>query len=235
MILYKKVPKGAKTREIRTFKIEAEEKMERPVYIFRNERDRVKFIKYIENSLVRKSKDYKKYIQFLKKNMDMDRCIVLQKLTNGNGRKYSIEIHHEPFTLFDIVDTIIRRREACREPINPFMIADECLELHYDGKIGLIPLTITPHELVHKDKVFIPLQYVYQKYDEFYDEYEMWMDERVKDRVELKANLSLKCPDILSDVLDPVFTYVEAQGVHFPEIPDEWKNAIGIEYQESTK
>ena len=158
--------------------------------------------------------------------MDMRRCAVLRGLNTDNGKRYSIEIHHEPFNLFEIVDIVLTKKEDLGEEINPFLIADEVLELHYDEKVGLIPLSKTMHELVHNDKIFIPLQLIYHKYNEFYDEYEPYISDKIKEKISLKVELSLKTPDILSDILDPEFVYVEVDGFNFPEIPNEWKDVL---------
>lgn len=226
-ILYKDVKKELKReRPIKHIQTTIEEKPERPVYVFRNNRDRAKFIKQIE-AICRRSMEYKEYMAFLKSHCDMRRCAVLKNLDVGNGKRYSIEIHHEPFKLYDIVDTVIRKWESMGEPLNPFLIADEVMELHYDEKVGLIPLTKTMHELVGNDKIFIPLQLIYHKYDKFYDEYEPYMTDELKELVQLKAELSIKAEGhILSDTIDPEFTYVDIEGFNFPEIPEEWKSVL---------
>lgn len=222
MILYKNgASANARKRDIKTINLAIEEMPERPKYIFKTNRDRIKFIKMCE-SLIRGSMEYKEYISFLKNHMDMNRCAVLTGLTSENGRKYSIEIHHGPFLLFEIVDTVISKREALNEKINPYLIAEEVMKLHFDEKVGLIPLSFTMHELVHNDKIFIPLQYYYQRYDEFYDEYEEYISEVTKNKIELLINMSMKCDKIQSDILDPEFVYVNVEGFNFPEIPEEW-------------
>jgi hypothetical protein len=221
MNLYRYVPKDAKTRNIKTINIAIEEKPEREKYMLQSDKERLKFTLQCEK-VIRSSTEYKAYISFLKSHMDMDKCTVLRNCVNGNGKHYSIEIHHTPFMLSEIVDTVVRKREALSEKIAPLNIADEVMELHYDEKIGLIPLSKTMHELVGNGKVFIPLQYVYQKYNEFYAEYEDYMDKKVKDRIELQVKLSMACSKIQSDVLTPEFVYVNIDGFDFPEVPKEW-------------
>lgn len=230
MNLFKEVPNNKRVRTIQTLKLDIDEKPERPSYAFRSDREKVKFILMVE-SMVRKSNDYRELVQFVKTNMDMKKCLVLRGLNFSNGKKYSIEIHHEPFTLYDIVETVINAQTAEGKVMNPFMIADEVLSLHYEGMVGLIPLSITVHELVHDDQIFIPLQLVYQDYDKFYEEYHPFIPDNVKSKVEAKAGLSLKTGEILSDVLDPCFTYLDVDGFNFPEVPDEWKDIIGIRNQ----
>lgn len=226
MVLYKNNNDTRnKNRPIKNIKLSIEEKPERPKYIFTSNRDRVKFIKTCE-SVIRSSLEYKEYIAFLKHNMDMNRCAVLSGLSVDNGKRYSIEIHHGPFNLFEIVDTVITKRENCHEEINPFLVAEEVMLLHYDEKVGLIPLSATMHQLVHNDKIFIPLQYFYQKFDKFYDEYEEFISEVTKNKISLLIDMSMKCDKIQSDILDPEFVYVNIEGFEFPEIPEDWGSLL---------
>ena len=41
-------------------------------------------------------------------------------LNKDNGKKYSIEIHHAPFTLFELVDIVLTKKEKLNEKINPY-------------------------------------------------------------------------------------------------------------------
>ena len=226
MILYKNnYPIGKKERNKREMRISIDELPKRPIPKYNTPRDREKYIKTCE-TIIRKSMEYKDYIKFLKDNLNMDQCLVLSHLKNGNGKKYRIEIHHEPFTLFDIVETVINRRLQEGDPIDSLKVADEVMDLHYSGKVGLVPLTVTMHELVHRGRIFIPLQLIYQKYNEFFKEYEPYMNSTLIDKIEGKVNLSLHTENIVSDSLDVEFVYLDVDGFKFPEIPDEWKNAI---------
>ena len=171
MILYKKaMANKAKERPFQNVHVTIDELPERETYTFRTPKERVKFIKQVE-ATCRKSMEYKEYMRFLKRNTDLRRCTILKGLNTEGGKKYTIEIHHEPFTLFDIVETVLNKREMEGQKIDPLDIADEVMALHYDGKVGLIHLSTTMHQLVHDDKIFIPLQYIYQSYNEFYTEY----------------------------------------------------------------
>ena len=226
MILYKQnAAEGKIVRPSRTMTINIDEPPKRSVPKYNTPRDREKYIKTIEQ-VVRKSAPYKEYIQFLKENMDMTKCTILRNVRSTAGKRYRIEIHHEPFTLFDIVETVINRRLELGEPITVLPVADEVMGLHYDGKVGLVPLTVTMHELVHSGRIFIPLQYIYQDYAGFYKEYEHSLNQNTTDKLEAKVNLSMHTEDIVSDALDIEFVYTEVQGFKFPEIPDEWKDVL---------
>lgn len=131
----------------------------------------VKYNKYIEK-LIRTSAEYKRYIGILKNDFDLTSCKVLDKVDIKDIKKVSFEMHHYPATLYDIVVAV---RETFREdsersslaPYKSFDIANYIMKLHYEGKVGLVPLTKTAHELVHNGSVFIPLnkEYVFGDYE----------------------------------------------------------------------
>lgn len=229
MILYKKtMANKAKERAFQNVHVTIDELPERETYTFRTPKERVKFIKQVE-ATCRKSMEYKEYMRFLKRNTDLRRCTILKGLNTEGGKKYTIEIHHEPFTLFDIVETVLNKREMEGQKIDPLDIADEVMALHYDGKVGLIHLSTTMHQLVHDDKIFIPLQYIYQSYNEFYTEYKPYFNPLVIEKIEMKVEMSLKTDNFISDSIDPQFTYVHIDGFDFPEIPNEWKDVLHME------
>ena len=229
MILYKKaMANKAKERPFQNVHVTIDELPERETYTFRTPKERVKFIKQVE-ATCRKSMEYKEYMRFLKRNTDLRRCTILKGLNTEGGKKYTIEIHHEPFTLFDIVETVLNKREMEGQKIDPLDIADEVMALHYDGKAGLIHLSTTMHQLVHDDKIFIPLQYIYQSYNEFYTEYKPYFNPLVIEKIEMKVEMSLKTDNFISDSIDPQFTYVHIDGFDFPEIPAEWKDTLHME------
>lgn len=223
MILYKNANTQAnkKHRPIRTIDLSIEEKPERPVYAFKNNKERKRYIDMVK-ALVRRSPEYKEYISFLKKYMHMDKCVVFNKLTSDPNKRYSIELHHDPFTLAEIINVVVTKRQELGESLNPYKTADEVMELHYDDKVGLINLSKTAHELAEHGRIFIPLQWIYQRYDLFVDEYEMYMDDTLKSKIEMIIHMSQKCDKIVSDCMDPEFVYLNIDGVEFPEVPEEW-------------
>lgn len=226
MILYRQnFAEGKKIRPVRNMQIHIDELPQRSEPKYNTPRDREKYIKTIEQ-LVRRSDPYKAYIRFIRENFDMNQCLILKNVRSVSGKHYRIEIHHEPFTLFDIIETVINKRLQLEEPITTLPVSDEVMGLHYEGKVGLVPLTVTMHELVHSGRVFIPLQYVYQDYAGFFREYEHYFNQNTVDKLEAKVNLSMHSDSIVSDALDVEFVYTEVDGFSFPEIPEEWKNAI---------
>ena len=121
----------------RTF--EAPEDMEYTVTL-NNAKDKVKFIKRCERT-IRSSMEYRDYISYLKEYVDMNHCAFFNNVENGNGNRVRIEIHHEPFTLYDITNVVLNRFLKDGIPLNELYIADEVMKLHYENMVGLIPLS----------------------------------------------------------------------------------------------
>lgn len=134
-----------------------------------------KYIKRIE-SIIRSSFEYRQYIYILKNEINLTKCKFLKNL-DVTDSDFSLEFHHYPFTLYDIV--AIHYNELlvkCSTDMsnanlitNPFYIADKITKEHYENKIGLVPLSLTVHELAHNGLMFIPLNkdYVFGNYNEF--------------------------------------------------------------------
>lgn len=231
MILYKQsMSNGKVERKGRILPVNIDELPVRNRPKYNTPKEREKHIKSVE-TIVRRSLEYKSYIKFLKDHLDMKKCLVLKNLKMGNGKRYHVEIHHEPFTLFDIVETVINKNLYLDKSIGLLEVGKEVMELHYDGKVGLIPLTSTMHELVHSGRIFIPLQFIYQKYNNFFNEYEQFINPNTLEKLEAKVNLSLDSDSILSDSLDVEFTYLDVDGFKFPKVPEDWKNVLGNNIQ----
>lgn len=177
-------------------------------------KNKVKFIKTVEQ-LVRSSQEYKHYVEFLKKNVDMTQCSFFTNINNKNGRKVRIEIHHEPFTLYDLVTIVMEKWSNEGRELNHLLIAEEVMKIHYQGLVGLIPLSLTVHQLVHDGKVFIPLQYVYGDVLRFVKEYEPHIPDDLMKTLEVKLQLSKQVQD--TSILDTSYVYVEVDGFKVPQ------------------
>ena len=108
---------------------------------------------------VRHSYEYRELIQYIKDNYDMNRCSFI-KVSGTDEVNVSIEIHHYPFTLYDIVEIVYRKRLYYQERLDVELVAKEVTFLHYKLLVGLIPLSKTVHQLTHAGKIFIPIEAV---------------------------------------------------------------------------
>lgn len=178
-----------------------------------SDKDKVKAIKTAER-MIRSSLEYKAYIKYLKQYIDMTKCSFFNNVNNKDGKRVSIEIHHEPFTLFDITQAVLEKQLDETGEVNLFNIAEEVMKLHYQCKVGLIPLSSTVHELVHLGQVFIPLQSPRGDYISFLEEYDRYITMDMKDILQEKLNLSRQVQDL--SLLETKYTYVEVEGFKFP-------------------
>ena len=186
--------------------------------ILNNDKDRVKFIKRCEK-VIRSSMEYKDYIAYLRDYVDMDSCAFFNMISSKDNKKAKIEIHHEPFTLYDYVSVVVDRFIGEGLPLNDLLIADEVMELHYNNMVGLIPLSKTIHEAVHNsNKIFIPLSMVYGNYKAFLEneKYLPYIDELL-DKLETKINQTKNLKEEDFDALKQQFTYIEMEGVETAE------------------
>ena len=156
-----------------------------------SDKDREKFIKKTER-IIRSSEEYKDYIKYLKDYMELDSCIFFNKVSSsklkGNRGHVSVELHHDPITLFEIVDTVITRFEEEGIPLNDLMISDEVMRLHYENEVGLVPVSKTAHEMLHNsDKLFVPLNMIYGEYSKFVEDYEPYISEEIYDKIEKRV------------------------------------------------
>ena len=192
------------------------------------DRDRHKFVNRVER-IVRSSLEYRDYIQFLKENVGLDSCVFFQNVTSGNKRgRISIEMHHEPFTLYDIVNTVITKYQDEGIPINDLNIADEVMMLHYENKVGLVPLSKTAHQIVHNStKLMVPINMCYGNYSQFLEDYEPYISDEMYDKLERKMEMTSNLTPESFEAITKEFTYLDVNGVDDVE-KMELKNAINI-------
>ena len=71
-------------------------------YDLNNPKDLERFIKDVKSE-VRTSFEYRELIRYLKEYAGFDRSGISQNISNSDGSKVKIEIHHYPFTLYDSI------------------------------------------------------------------------------------------------------------------------------------
>lgn len=194
-----------------------ETEFDKPSYIMYNEKTRSKFIKSVEK-IIRSSLEYREFISYLRAELGMNFCMFFNNVSRDDIKNIGIEIHHIPFSLFDIVNIVLRKYETEELIIDPLVIADEVMRLHYEGKVGLVPLSVTVHELYHRGDLFIPLQYVDKGFILFYQEYKDYMkeyEEMLKRLIVMSRNFNLNENTILKKHL----IYLDPEG--YNQVPQQ--------------
>ena len=143
-----------------------------------------KVISCIEK-MVRKSLEYRSYINYLKSEVNLTRCSLLEGL-DVNEAKFSLEFHHYPLNLYEITSAIATKMVKNLEDgeyLSCFAVADQVMKEHYKNKIGLVPLSATLHKMAHNKAIFIPYDKIYGKYEEFVKEYGEYLPDDVQERI----------------------------------------------------
>jgi len=126
------------------------------------------FIKNVER-LIRTSHEYSTYIEAVRTNVGvLNTDTILHNISNLDA---SLEFHHYPFTLYEIIEIIMTHDLIQNRQFNSFTIAEEVMNCHYANQIGLVSLTKTTHELAHLNSIFLTKDQIFGNYQEFIDKY----------------------------------------------------------------
>lgn len=178
--------------------------------------DKDNIVKRMEKT-VRGSMEYGDYIQFLRQNVEMDTCAFFKGVSKKTNKKIKIEVHHAPLTLYDVCKLILDKAVDTGEEINVLQLARTAMEIHYKNRIGLIPLSKTLHEVVHKsDKLVIPMYMIYGDFLSFMEEYndyiELEENKGIRKKIEKLVADTKSVKEDTFDVLEAKFTYIMVDG-----------------------
>lgn len=148
---------------------------------FLTDKDANAFKKSVER-LVRTSPEYKRWIEFVHGVLGIQyKCYQTGETNNA----CSIELHHHPFTLYDIVSIVLENTEV----ISSFSVASEVMALHYKNLVGFVPLCSTSHEKYHNRAICIPMEVVEGRWDVFITKYDLSEDHQ--DRLAVLSQYTL--------------------------------------------
>lgn len=185
-------------------------------YDLNNDKSFKKYILDIKRD-VRTSFEYSHFMAFLKEFLNMNQCSFFKNVSGANSRKVKIEIHHDPFTIEDIIRIVVRKRQATGENMDVPLVGKEVAYLHYTLLVGLIPLSVTVHELVGNGFLFVPTTKVLGRYKEFVNLYDEFISPEQR--------------DILSRIEDATAVYDEAEGMKILTKHLIYVDISGDEYQ----
>lgn len=166
-----------------SLKIKAESSYYSENFYFADIFDEKMFKNFIKNTekLIRTSKEYFSYIASLRSEISALNCDnILSNITSSDA---SLEFHHYPFSLFDIVDIVACSKLISKKQFTSFSLAKEIMNLHFDNLIGLVPLSKTTHELAHKGHLFFSTKQIYGKYKKFIDRYSNGISVDLKNKI----------------------------------------------------
>lgn len=153
-----------------------------------------KSILALERNVIRSSFEYKNYINYLKKELNLTSCPLMPGIDITTD-PVTLEFHHHPITLYDMTVAVASALLATSEgkEVSGFDIAEQVMKEHYENNVGLIPLTSTIHEMAHSGAIVVPLECVNGNYKNFYNKYKEFMPlesiERIEDNL-AKSNIA---------------------------------------------
>lgn len=198
------------------YKIPSVPKFDVEDYDLMEPKDFQKYMKNIEN-ICRGSFEYRQLTNYLRDNTNMNQCAFFQNVSNENNFKIKIHIHHEPFTLYDIVRTIYNKRVRMRHSLNENQVAEEVMYLHYSLLVGLIPLSETIHELVHANYLFVPMDKVFGNIERFITMYEPYFEPELRLQLDkVRKYTSIYNEDLAKNIrlLDRNYLYLDMSDIY---------------------
>jgi hypothetical protein len=118
-----------------------------------------KFIKKVE-SMVRKSKEYKQYKDYLMNDIGLDHCMVFPNIKANMGKdkkqKVTIEMHHGPLlTLYDSCCIITDHMLENNIDVTSIRVYKKVLDEHFENNIQVMMMCDLAHKLYHAGRVYI--------------------------------------------------------------------------------
>ena len=144
-----------------------------------------KLISYIERE-VRGSYEYRKYIKYLKTDLNLTKCALMDNI-DTNIDAVSLEFHHYPINLYEITDTVAKKMVdnlAEGDSLSCFEIASQVVKEHYEGNVGLVPLTVSLHEMAHNRAIIIPTDKINGNYKHFVAKYSNFIEDPIIERIQ---------------------------------------------------
>ena len=132
-----------------------------------------RFIKAVEK-IVRSNDDYKMYLTGLRELDFMSQDAFLHNISSLDAE---IQLHHFPFNLYTICKVVANTMLDQGKKVSTMIVADKVLMLHFENKIGLVPLTVTMHEIAHLGKLTFLRSQIHGRWEQFYNEYKYSLDE----------------------------------------------------------
>lgn len=158
-----------------------------------------RFVKNVE-TMVRTSKEYAAFISYIKNILGINFCQVFSKIYDTDA---TVEMHHGPiFTLYDIVSIIVNWFLAQNRKITTFRVANKVIEEHFELRVQVIMMSITPHEAVHNRDIFNHFNQGIGNANEFLELYQAYLDDEHKYKIWNYIEMCKTNPSFDKGVLD---------------------------------
>jgi len=133
---------------------------------FSSEKELIKFIHKVKG-MVRSSFEYKLWVDFITTSLQHNKCA----LSKESAYEITVELHHHPISIQNIITAVINTHIDNGDYFSSFDIASEVMNLHYQMKVGVIPLITSLHEKFHNGFLDLPIDLVIGDWKYLLDNY----------------------------------------------------------------
>ena len=126
---------------------------------FHSEKDFEHFIKTVEK-LIHTSVEYRFWISFITETLGNRYC----SLTNESIAECNVVVHHHPINLFTICKAITTDYISKNQKFCSFDVATKVIELHFQNKVGYMPILSDFHDKFHNGFQDLPIEFVHGDY-----------------------------------------------------------------------
>lgn len=157
---------------------------------FSNYDNYIAFVKGVEDQ-VRNHPSYKKYINYLKTKVKLNKCQVFSDITTED-EGVDIEMHHGPvFTLFDVCSIVLEYFIMKKWKITTFSVAKQVLLEHRRNRVQVVMVTSTAHEAIHNGDVFINIHQAWGDLAAFIKKYDGAIGNEYREQINRYIDRSL--------------------------------------------
>lgn len=139
---------------------------------FESEKEYTSFIKSCMK-LVRASNEYNLWKKYIVDVLQIQNCAI----TLESKEECGIHIHHHMPSMFLINKALINKKLKDEIPFSSFDIAIEVIELHFQNRIGFVPLIESMHAKFHNGYLKIPMEHIHGDYRYFIDNYFQYLED----------------------------------------------------------
>lgn len=188
-----------------------------------------KFIKNVE-SMVRRSKEYSVYKNYLINDIGLNHCMVFPNITTDLEKehcKVTIEMHHGPLlTLYDSACIITDHYLKNDMPVTSIRIYEALIEEHFQNNIQVMMLCDLAHKLYHAQKIYMNPKQAWGYTPRFLEKYKDGLDDKMKRIINKNLELATKYNSMEQDnILDVYMTRWDNGSLNDTELglDDNWE------------
>jgi len=139
---------------------------------FDDEKTLNRFIKSCETS-IRRAPEYRVWTDYIREVLGFYSCA----LTGEVHAQTSVDVHHHPVGLYILTKSVILSFINSNKEFCSYDVCIKVIELHYENRVGFIPLLSSIHQKFHNGFLQIPIELIHGEYEHLIAQYGHHMEE----------------------------------------------------------